>query len=86
MNQSIENLGKKQLCLGFTSPNNVSSNCLFTPTDLPAISSPAYPVFDTDLIPQEDRLLQKLLLARRQIKTWVPLKKGQGEEFLPVAL
>lgn len=69
MNQSIENLGKKQLCLGFTSPNNVSSNCLFTPTDLPAINSPAYPVFDTDLIPQEDRLLQILLLARKRIKT-----------------
>lgn len=69
MNQSIENLGKKQLCLGFTSPNNVSSNCLFTPTDLPAINSPAYPVFDTNLIPQEDRLLQKLLLAQRRIKT-----------------
>lgn len=66
--QSIENLGIKKLCLGFANSHNVSSNCIFTPADLPAINSSASPIFDTDLIPQEDRLLQKLLLAGR-IKT-----------------
>lgn len=84
MNQSIEKLRTKKLCLRFGNSHNVSSNCNFTPTDLAAINSSVSPVFDTDLIPQEDRLLQKLLLAGR-IKTRVPSKKGQGEEFLPLA-
>lgn len=65
---NVENLGVKKLCLGFANSHNVSSNCNFTPTDLPAINSSASPVFDIDLILREDRLLQKLLLAGK-IKT-----------------
>lgn len=78
LNTWTKSLGINKPCLGYASANNVSYNCIFTPTDLPAINSSASPLFDTDLIPQEDRLPQKLLLAlRRQLKTWVPLEKSR---------
>lgn len=70
-------LVEKKLHLRFANSHNVSSDYIFTPTDLSAVSGSASPLFDTNLTPQEDRLLQKLLLARR-MKTRVPSKKRAG--------
>lgn len=68
---------------GICNSHNVSPNCIFTPTDLPAINSSASPLFDTDLIPQEDILLQNCSWLKGKDPS--ALKKGQGEEFLPLA-